>query len=1216
MKNQYFRISLNELIMRGLIALLLFFPFPNHANTIIKVTDHESLMCNTSPVITCPQNYFGCPGDDVDPNNTGFATAVPGEPGCEDPEVSYTDIILSEGPCQGQILIKRIWLAEYPNNSNPWLFAECTQIILLEDVEKPEILNCPEDITIDLTVDCINPEWIAPTATDNCDLESFTSNFNSGDTFPIGTTTVVYTAVDACGNSSTCEFDITLTGACCDTAPVIICPPNKQICPSDEIHPDILGYATANGASSCGEIIIDYTDEITNNDNNCTGHPRIRRHWTAYYADFPDLISTCVQKITPKDLSNPIFETCPSNITVDVEGQCESVVSWIEPIVSDNCGIQSITSNHQSGDLFEAGTYAVIYTAIDSCGNESTCSFNVTVLDNCCDVDPIINCPSNVINCIGSSIHPDHTGYPIASIGEAGCSLPEIDYYDVVVSSGPCSGAKVIERHWTATDPNNPDLSNSCTQVIELNDVVNPIIVDCPTNLLFSSGDYVTWNEPQVFDDCGLSLFESNYSPGDNFPPGVTTVKYTAMDNCGNITICSFTITIINNDIELVCPDDITIECGQDISDYDLNPIFETSCSQCNGDNYIEGFLYMGSLNGHKYYCSLYPSTWNFAQQVCESNGGYLACISSSEENYLLSSFLTTQSAYIGLSDQNSEGNFQWVSGEPLNYTNWYPGQPNDYQTGQDHVEMLHTGQWNDQYPYKKLEFIMEIPCGSITQTGGPDLNGELPTGINVITYTATDACGNSATCTFTITVESSLEIECPDDLILSCPYNSGGVVVNWNEPEITTCCGLNFGADIPGFIYMGNFNGSNYYCTLQPYTWDQGQALCNSYGGYLANIETSEENAFLANILTIQSAYIGLSDAVQEGLFQWTNGAPLNYTNWYPGQPNDFNGIQDHVEMLSNGLWNDQYYYKKLECIMEIPGSSSVVQIAGPPSGSYFEKGTTTTITYQVTDGCGNIEYCSFDIVIEDDDCSPFGMNSETCWIEAVSFNTLNNISGNNWGYGDYTNICSPIQAGYAYPIRFYPDCVTSQSVKKYWTVYMDFNKDGDFFDNNEFVAYGSGYYDVQGVINLPLNIWNGSITMRIIMQLGSYANSPCDAQGLGEIEDYCIEISGANTIQNKVEVEYREEIAPVELKSLQTLDIEVYPNPAIDKIIIDAGNNQDELVVEVLNSQGQLISQLSSLNKSSTYSIDQLNSGIYLLKVTNPYQGLINYKKLIITR
>ena len=59
--------------------------------------------------------------------------------------------------------------------------------------------------------------WTAPTAADNCAVNTFTSDAAPGDTFPVGTTTVTYTAEDIYGNTTTAAFNITVTD---DEAPV------------------------------------------------------------------------------------------------------------------------------------------------------------------------------------------------------------------------------------------------------------------------------------------------------------------------------------------------------------------------------------------------------------------------------------------------------------------------------------------------------------------------------------------------------------------------------------------------------------------------------------------------------------------------------------------------------------------------------------------------------------------------------------------------------------------------------------------------------------------------------------------------------------------------------------------------------------------------------------------------------------------------------------
>ena len=55
--------------------------------------------------------------------------------------------------------------------------------------------------------------WTPPTASDNSgEVVTLTSDYSPGDTFPIGTTTVTYTAMDVYGNMATCTFNVVVTG--------------------------------------------------------------------------------------------------------------------------------------------------------------------------------------------------------------------------------------------------------------------------------------------------------------------------------------------------------------------------------------------------------------------------------------------------------------------------------------------------------------------------------------------------------------------------------------------------------------------------------------------------------------------------------------------------------------------------------------------------------------------------------------------------------------------------------------------------------------------------------------------------------------------------------------------------------------------------------------------------------------------------------------------
>ncbi|MCH2232929.1 MAG: HYR domain-containing protein, partial [Crocinitomicaceae bacterium] len=85
--------------------------------------------------------------------------------------------------------------------------------LTIGDAEDPVIAGCPSDISVTADASgCTSiVTWTAPTATDNCVTPTLVSSHASGSSFSVGTTTVTYTATDGAGNSSTCEFDVTVT---------------------------------------------------------------------------------------------------------------------------------------------------------------------------------------------------------------------------------------------------------------------------------------------------------------------------------------------------------------------------------------------------------------------------------------------------------------------------------------------------------------------------------------------------------------------------------------------------------------------------------------------------------------------------------------------------------------------------------------------------------------------------------------------------------------------------------------------------------------------------------------------------------------------------------------------------------------------------------------------------------------------------------------------
>ena len=1173
--------------------------------------------CQAAPILNCPANWNSCPGTASHPSTTGFASASPGSVDCETPIVTYSDQIASSGPCNGATVIYRTWTATDPANSTN--STSCIQTISLIDSTAPNVVSCPDNIAVLAGASCsATVNWVEPIATDNCGVASMTSNFASGSTFSTGTTTVTYTITDNCGNVSYCSFNVTITcnNQGCTVPPIINCPANYSACAGNGTHPSTTGYATATaGLASCDAPILTYSDAVISN-GPCTGAQVINRTWIATDPNDSSITTSCVQTISVGDSQAPSFIYCPSDITIDGGPWCDGIANWSAVTATDNCGTPTLSSSHQAGELLEEGLTVVTYTATDDCGNVAYCSFNVTVTcSNLCDQAPVINCPANVSLCPGSPYTPLQTGTATA-YGAANCGIPVVTYNDIIASNGTC-GDKVIHRVWTATEPMANNLSSSCTQIITLADYAAPGIWDCPNDITVAAGQSAHWIAPTADDNCNLQSFVSSHTNGSVFPAGTTTVTYTATDACGNVSHCSFNVTTAGSTGNLTCPNDIVTSCGTNGGAY-VNwapPSFTGTCnSGCSSGNYIPGFIYMGTFGGSQYYCSINPATWFQAEAACLANGGHLASINNGGENNFLANVLTNQTAWIGLNDYYNEGTFTWSNGDPVTYTNWYAAQPNDYNYNQDFVGLMPDGTWNDEYNYASLEYIMEISCDPVVQTGGSAPGSFFEVGTHTISYAVDAACGG-ATCSFTVTVEPSLTIECVDDIVLQAPNGDTGMYVNWQQPVANSCCtNCTGGGYIPGFLYMGSFNGHYYYCSLSPATWINANASSQSHGGYLASIGSASENNFLANILTIQSAWIGLNDANNPGNFTWSNGDPLGYTNWYPQQPNNYGNNQNYVEMLNSGLWNDQYNDSVLEYIMEIPGCVNVTQTAGPNSGSYFQSGTTTTINYQATDECGNIEQCSFNVTISGSDCNSGGINSNPVHITGVTFGDLNNTSGNDGGYADYTNQCANVQAGGSYPINLVPGFGDTKK-KCFWKVWIDYNMDGDYTDDGEYIAYGVGSGSINGTISLPwTNIWNGTTTMRVACKYGSYPIGPCEVFSIGETEDYCINISGGELKPDDV-VENRssEKAEAVALsESGEQYELNIYPNPATEFINIEHSDVEEVSSIEIYDATGKVVRRGIGANEHRI-ELQGLENGMYILS-TRYNDGSVNTFRFVV--
>ncbi|MFE3872532.1 beta strand repeat-containing protein, partial [Flavobacterium sp. ZS1P70] len=92
--------------------------------------------------------------------------------------------------------------------------ASCSFTVIIADTENPTIVSLPVSIvkTNDTGVCGAVASWTAPTATDNCSATiAQTAGPASGSTFPLGSTTITYTATDASKNTHSDSFTVTVS---------------------------------------------------------------------------------------------------------------------------------------------------------------------------------------------------------------------------------------------------------------------------------------------------------------------------------------------------------------------------------------------------------------------------------------------------------------------------------------------------------------------------------------------------------------------------------------------------------------------------------------------------------------------------------------------------------------------------------------------------------------------------------------------------------------------------------------------------------------------------------------------------------------------------------------------------------------------------------------------------------------------------------------------
>lgn len=733
----------------------------------ITITDNEL------PTISCPANTTL--NTDVGVCGILISYVVSGDDNCPGETITQTTGLPSGSVFPVGVTINTFSITDASGHS-----ATCSFTITVIDNEYP-VFNCPENILVNVP----NGDQGATvnytvTAEDNCPGESLLqiAGLPSGSFFPLDTTTNTFVVTDASGNMDTCSFDVIIID-------------NPILCPNDTIVNAAVGVCSAvvNGIDATtippGQ---DYDFELS---GATTGSGSGDVSGTAFNVGVTTVMYTltdlpqfsCTFTITVLDTQAP-EAFCPANITVNNDpGNCSAVVTY-SVTTDDNCPGETIqqTNGLVSGSSFPLGLTTNSFLITDASGNTTTCSFAITVIDN---QAPAISCPANI------TINTE-AGLCVANVNYTTSFTDNCPGGSMMQTLGLSSGSNfpkgVTTNTFVATDTNGN--TSSCSFTINVIDAELPIIT-CPANITANNDPgicsaLINYAAIAFNDNCPGSILSqtTGLASGSVFPVGITTNTFIVTDASGNTASCIFTVTITDNQNPVItCPSNITQNtspglCSASVmytaAATDNCAIASIGYVPASGSSFPVGTTIVMAtatdVNGN-------TSTCTFNVTIDDNQNPTITCPANvtvntdpdlcTKSNVSLGSPITSDNCGIATSTHNGPSaypkgntNVIWtvtdVNGltasciqivtvvDNQNPAIICPGNINVFADPATQMAIV---------IYDSPVLMDNCPGTSSMQTAGLPSGSSFPLGNTVNTFVATDASGNTSSCSFTVNV-------------------------------------------------------------------------------------------------------------------------------------------------------------------------------------------------------------------------------------------------------------------------------------------------------------------------------------------------------------------------------------------------------------------------------------------------------------------------------
>ena len=606
--------------------------------------------------------------------------------------------------------------------------ATTTFTVTVQDTTAPALADLPDLSGEQASAAGTAITFATPTATDAADpAPSVVCVPASGTVFPLGVTTVTCTATDAAGNQSSSSFSVTIE----DTTPPSLSPTSDQTVEATSPNGATVTFPAPTASDVC-----DASPSVVCAPASGTVFPLGVTTVTCTASDASGNQAVSTFTVSVADTTAPSLGQ-PADVVVEQANAAGTPVVFATPAVSDAVDPNpSVACAPASGTVFPLGVTSVTCTVSDASGNQASATFTVTVRDT---TPPTLTQPADLelpaagpSGAVATFVSPQATDFCDASPSVI-CAPPSGSTFPLGVTTVTC----------TASDASGNQAVSTFT--VSVTDATPPTITppaDSTHEQATAAGAVVTYPAPSVGDAVDPNPSVVCTPPaGSTFPLGVTTVTCTASDASGNQATATFAVTVVDTTPPVLAqPANLSAEA-------------------------------MSAAGAALNYAT--PGV----SDVCDASPS-VACAPPSGSTFPLGVSTVTCTA----SDVSGNQAATTFTVTVIDTT------PPTISTQADlSAEQSSPAGALVSFPTPSAS---DLVGGPLPVTCSPASGTVFPLGVTTVTCTASDASGNQATTTFTVTVLDTTPptITAPGDQVVE-QSSLGGAALSFAEPSATDVC-------------------------------------------------------------------------------------------------------------------------------------------------------------------------------------------------------------------------------------------------------------------------------------------------------------------------------------------------------------------------------------------------------------------------------------------